>query len=235
MTFPGGMLIGCDAGTMNPLKIKGSHTAMKSGMLAAEAVAAKLAEGATGEEATNFDALFKNSWLYDELYNVRNFVGVMHKLGTYIGAAYTFIDHNIFGGKLPFNFRDTTHDYATLKPASECKKIDYPKPDNKITFDRLTSVFLSNTNHEEDQKCHLHLKDNSIPVQQNLPKFDEPAQRYCPAGVYEIVESEEDGSKRFQINSQNCVHCKTCDIKDPAQNITWVTPEGGGGPNYPNM
>ena len=235
MTFPGGMLIGCDAGTMNPLKIKGSHTAMKSGMLAAEAVAAKLAEGATGEEATNFDALFKNSWLYDELYNVRNFVGVMHKLGTYIGAAYTFIDHNIFGGKLPFNFRDTTHDYATLKPASECKKIDYPKPDNKITFDRLTSVFLSNTNHEEDQKCHLLLKDASIPVQQNLPKFDEPAQRYCPAGVYEIVESEEDGSKRFQINSQNCVHCKTCDIKDPAQNITWVTPEGGGGPNYPNM
>lgn len=235
MTFPGGMLIGCDAGTMNPLKIKGSHTAMKSGLLAAEAVAAKLGAGATGEELDNFDKLFKDSWLYDELYNVRNFVGVMHKLGTYIGAAYTFIDQNIFGGKLPFNFRDTTHDYAALKPAAECKKIDYPKPDNQLTFDRLSSVFLSNTNHEEDQKCHLVLKDQSIPIDKNLPMYDEPAQRYCPAGVYEVVENEEDGSKRFQINAQNCVHCKTCDIKDPAQNITWVTPEGGGGPNYPNM
>ncbi|MDX1451534.1 MAG: electron transfer flavoprotein-ubiquinone oxidoreductase [Oleiphilaceae bacterium] len=235
MTFPGGMLIGCDAGTMNPLKIKGSHTAMKSGLLAAEAVAAKLGAGATGEELDNFDKLFKESWLYDELYNVRNFVGVMHKLGTYMGAAYTFIDQNIFGGKLPFNFRDTTHDYAALKPAAECKKIDYPKPDNEITFDRLSSVFLSNTNHEEDQKCHLVLKDPSIPIDKNLPVYDEPAQRYCPAGVYEVVENEEDGSKRFQINAQNCVHCKTCDIKDPAQNINWVTPEGGGGPNYPNM
>ncbi|MFT6029187.1 MAG: electron-transferring-flavoprotein dehydrogenase [Oleiphilaceae bacterium] len=234
MTFPGGMIIGCDAGTMNPLKIKGSHTAMKSGMLAAEAIAAKLAEGSVGEEATNFDAIFKNSWLHDELYNVRNFVGVMHKFGTYLGAAYTFIDQNIFGGKLPFSFSDKTHDYATLKPASESKKIDYPKPDNKITFDRLTSVFLSNTNHEEDQACHLKLKDASIPIGQNLPMFDEPAQRYCPAGVYEVVE-EANGDKRFQINAQNCVHCKTCDIKDPAQNITWVTPEGSGGPNYPNM
>jgi len=234
MTFPGGMLIGCDAGTMNPLKIKGTHTAMKSGLLAAEAIAEKLAQGSTGEEATNYEALFQNSWLYKELYSVRNFVGVMHKLGTYIGAAYTFIDHNIFGGKLPFNFSDTTPDYATLKPASECKTITYPKPDNKVTFDRLSSVFLSNTNHEENQKCHLVLTDPSIPISQNLPKFDEPAQRYCPAGVYEVVDSD-DGSKRFQINAQNCVHCKTCDIKDPAQNITWVTPEGGGGPNYPNM
>lgn len=235
MTFPGGMLIGCDAGTMNPLKIKGSHTAMKSGLLAAEAVAAKLAEGAEGEEATNFEGIFKDSWLYKELYDVRNFVGVMHKFGTFIGAGYTFIDQNIFGGKLPFNFRDTTHDYAALKPAAECKKIAYPKPDGTITFDRLSSVFLSNTNHEEDQKCHLQLTDPNIPISQNLPKYDEPAQRYCPAGVYEVVENEEDGSKRFQINAQNCVHCKTCDIKDPAQNITWVTPEGGGGPNYPNM
>lgn len=235
MTFPGGMLIGCDAGTMNPLKIKGSHTAMKSGLLAAEAVAAKLAEGAEGEEATNFEGIFKDSWLYKELYDVRNFVGVMHKFGTFIGAGYTFIDQNIFGGKLPFNFRDTTHDYAALKPAAECKKIAYPKPDGTITFDRLSSVFLSNTNHEEDQKCHLQLTDPNIPISQNLPKYDEPAQRYCPAGVYEVVENEEDGSKHFQINAQNCVHCKTCDIKDPAQNITWVTPEGGGGPNYPNM
>ncbi|WP_197472919.1 electron transfer flavoprotein-ubiquinone oxidoreductase, partial [Oleiphilus sp. HI0123] len=213
------------AGTMNPLKIKGSHTAMKSGMLAAEAVAEKLAGGAEGEEATNFEAKFKNSWLHDELYNTRNFVGVMHKFGTYLGAAYTFIDQNIFGGKLPFSFSDKTYDHAALKPAAECKKIDYPKPDNNITFDRLTSVFLSNTNHEEDQMCHLKLKDDSIPLGHNLTKFDEPAQRYCPAGVYEIVE-EDNGDKRFQINSQNCVHCKTCDIKDPAQNITWVTPEG---------
>ncbi len=234
MTFPGGLLIGCDAGTMNPLKIKGTHTAMKSGLIAAEAVAAKLKDGAIGEEATNFDKLFKDSWLYQELHGVRNFVGVMHKLGSFIGAGYVFLDHNIFGGKLPFTFRDTTPDYAALKPASQCKKIEYPKPDGKITFDRLSSVFLSNTNHEEDQPCHLRLSDPSIPIQQNLPKYDEPAQRYCPAGVYEVVEND-DGSKRFQINAQNCVHCKTCDIKDPAQNITWVTPEGGGGPNYPNM
>ena len=158
----------------------------------------------------------------------------MHTLGTFIGAGYMWVEQNIFGGKLPFNFRDSVPDYATLKPAAESKKIDYPKPDNKITFDRLGSVFLSNTNHEEDQPCHLKLLDPSIPIGVNLPKWNEPAQRYCPAGVYEVLDNA-DGSKRFQINAQNCVHCKTCDIKDPSQNINWVVPEGAGGPNYPNM
>lgn len=234
MTFPGGMLIGCDAGTLNPVKIKGTHTAMKSGLLAAETVAAALKDGQTGAELTKFEENLKASWLYAEMHSVRNFVGAMHKFGTYIGAGYLWVEQNIFGGKLPFNFRDSVPDHATLKPASESKKIDYPKPDNKVTFDRLTSVFLSNTNHEEDQPCHLKLTDPSIPIDVNLAKWDEPAQRYCPAGVYEVIE-DADGSKRFQINGQNCVHCKTCDIKDPSQNITWVVPEGTGGPNYPNM
>lgn len=235
MTFPGGLLIGCDAGTMNSVKIKGSHTAMKSGMLAAETIAEALKADKKGEELTEFDANFKKSWLYEELYTTRNFVGAMHKLGTFIGAGFVWVEQNIFGGKLPINFRDETPDYSCLKPADQSKKIDYPKPDNKITFDRLSSVFLSNTNHEEDQPCHLQLKDSKIPLDVNLPKWNEPAQRYCPAGVYEIVEDEESGDKRFQINAQNCVHCKTCDIKDPSQNINWVTPEGMGGPNYPNM
>lgn len=234
MTFPGGMLIGCDAGTLNPVKIKGTHTAMKSGLLAAETVAAALKDGQTGAELTKFEENLKASWLYAEMHSVRNFVGAMHKFGTFIGAGYLWVEQNIFGGKLPFNFRDSVPDHATLKPASECKKIAYPKPDNKVTFDRLTSVFLSNTNHEEDQPCHLKLTDPSIPINVNLAKWDEPAQRYCPAGVYEVIE-DADGSKRFQINGQNCVHCKTCDIKDPSQNITWVVPEGTGGPNYPNM
>ena len=235
MTFPGGLLIGCDAGTMNSVKIKGSHTAMKSGILAAETIAEALTADKKGEELTEFEANFKNSWLYDELYTTRNFVGAMHKLGTFIGAGFVWVEQNIFGGKLPINFRDDTPDHSCLKPADQSKKIDYPKPDNKITFDRLTSVFLSNTNHEEDQPCHLTLKDDKIPLEVNLPKWDEPAQRYCPAGVYEIVQDEESGDKRFQINAQNCVHCKTCDIKDPSQNINWVVPEGTGGPNYPNM
>ncbi|HEX4937724.1 MAG TPA: electron transfer flavoprotein-ubiquinone oxidoreductase [Candidatus Kapabacteria bacterium] len=234
MTFPGGMLIGCDAGTLNPLKIKGTHTAMKSGMLAAEAIVEAVGAGKSGEELTNFDPKLKASWLWDEMYSVRNFVGAMHTFGTFIGAGYLWVEQNIFKGKLPFNFRDAVPDHATLKPAAESKKIDYPKPDNKITFDRLGSVFLSNTNHEEDQPCHLKLKDASIPISVNLPKWNEPAQRYCPAGVYEVLDNA-DGSKRFQINAQNCVHCKTCDIKDPSQNINWVVPEGAGGPNYPNM
>ena len=157
----------------------------------------------------------------------------MHKFGIYIGSAMIWIDQNIFGGKLPFTLNDTVPDYATLKPAAQSKKIDYPKPDNTVSFDRLSSVFLSNTNHEEDQPCHLTLVDPDIPLAKNLPLYDEPAQRYCPAGVYEIV--EDDKGQRFQINSQNCVHCKTCDIKDPAQNIVWITPEGFGGPTYPNM
>lgn len=234
MTFPGGLLIGCDAGTLNGVKIKGNHTAMKSGMIAAETVHQALAEGGkSGEELTEYTDNFNDSWLYAELYSSRNFSGLMHTFGTLIGAGVIWIEQNIFGGKLPFTLRDRKPDHEQLKPADQCKKIDYPKPDGKLTFDRLSSVFLSNTNHEEDQPCHLTLKDDSIPLSRNLPIYDEPAQRYCPTGVYEII--EEGGEQRFQINSQNCVHCKTCDIKDPSQNITWVTPEGLGGPNYPNM
>jgi electron-transferring-flavoprotein dehydrogenase len=234
MSFPGGILIGCDAGTLNAVKIKGNHTAMKSGMIAAETVVKALQDGSANTDLTAFEDDFKASWVFEELYKSRNFVGIMHKFGTLIGAGLIWIEHNIFGGKIPLNFRDNTTDYGVMKPAKDCKKIDYPKPDNKLTFDRLSSVFLSNTNHEEDQPCHLVLTDPNIPIQHNLPVFDEPAQRYCPAGVYEVIE-EPNGDKRFQINGQNCVHCKTCDIKDPSQNITWVTPEGLGGPNYPNM
>ncbi|CAM3645695.1 electron transfer flavoprotein-ubiquinone oxidoreductase [Parendozoicomonas haliclonae] len=235
MTMPGGLLIGCDAGTLNYAKIKGSHTAMKSGMLAAEAVFEAIKGGDEGgNELTSFTTAFEGSWLYEELHQQRNFGPLVHKYGPLLGGGLSWLDLNIFNGKLPFTLRDSTPDHAQMKPASACAKIDYPKPDGKLSFDKLTSVFLSNTNHEEDQKCHLQLKDADLPIRDNLPKFNEPAQRYCPAGVYEVVEND-DGSPRFQINSQNCVHCKTCDIKDPAQNITWVTPEGGGGPNYPNM
>ncbi len=235
MTFPGGLILGCDAGTLNFSKIKGSHTAMKTGMLGAEAVFEAIKGGSTGgADLTAYTDKYKASSVYKELYDTRNFGPGMHKFGSMIGGAIAYFEQNILRGSLPFTLHDTHEDHAQMKPASECKKIEYAKPDNKLTFDRLTSVFISNTNHEEDQRCHLKLKDPELPIRDNLPMFDEPAQRYCPAGVYEIVE-EENGSKRFQINSQNCVHCKTCDIKDPAQNITWVTPEGGGGPNYPNM
>ncbi len=234
MAFPGGLLIGCDAGTLNGVKIKGNHTAMKSGIVAAETVHAALTDGAkNGEELTEFADNFKQSWAWQELYSSRNFSGFLHNFGTYVGSGLIWIEQNIFQGKLPFTLRDQKADHAVLKPAAECKPIIYPKPDNKLTFDRLSSVFLSNTNHEEDQPCHLTLKDPDIPIGHNLPIFDEPAQRYCPAGVYEVI--EEDGESKFQINAQNCVHCKTCDIKDPSQNIAWVTPEGLGGPNYPNM
>lgn len=234
MTFPGGLLVGCDAGTLNFAKIKGNHTAMKSGMLAADTVFEALSAGDEGQnDLTAFDAKFKNSWLYDDLFGSRNFGPALHKYGTLVGGAFNYIDQNWFSGKLPFTLKDDTLDHESLMPASQATVIDYPKPDGKISFDKLSSVFLSNTNHEEDQPCHLKLKDMSIPLGSNLEKYAEPAQRYCPAGVYEIVEDE--AGKRFQINSQNCVHCKTCDIKDPAQNITWVTPEGAGGPNYPNM
>ena len=235
MVFPGGALIGCDLGTLNFAKIKGSHTAMKSGMLAADAVVEALKAGREGgDELTNYVDSFKSSWLYDELFRSRNFGPAIHKFGTLVGGAFNYIDQNWFGGKIPVTLRDTTPDYARLKKASEAPKIAYPKPDGVISFDKLSSVFLSNTNHEEDQPVHLKLADPSIPIEKNLPLYDEPAQRYCPAGVYEVV-SNDDGSKRFQINAQNCVHCKTCDIKDPAQNINWVAPEGAGGPNYPNM
>nr|WP_218174479.1 electron transfer flavoprotein-ubiquinone oxidoreductase [Pseudomonas sp. IPO3749] len=235
MVFKGGALIGCDLGTLNFAKIKGSHTAMKSGMLAADAVADSLfAESEGGDELTAYVDSFKSSWLYEELFASRNFGPAMHKFGPIIGAGFNWFDQNILGGKMPFTLHDTKPDYACLKLAKDSKKIDYPKPDGKLSFDKLSSVFLSSTNHEEEQPCHLKLKDPSIPIGTNLPLYDEPAQRYCPAGVYEVI-TKEDGEKRFQINAQNCVHCKTCDIKDPSQNITWVTPEGAGGPTYPNM
>jgi electron-transferring-flavoprotein dehydrogenase len=235
MVFPGGALIGCDLGTLNFAKIKGSHTAMKSGMLAADAVAqVLLAGGEGGDELNGYVEGFKASWLYDELLRSRNFGAAIHKYGAIVGGGINWLDQNVFGGKAPFTLHDNKPDYACLKPAAACAKIAYPKPDGKLSFDKLSSVFLSNTNHEEEQPCHLKLSDPSIPLAKNLPLYDEPAQRYCPAGVYEVV-TQEDGEKRFQINAQNCVHCKTCDIKDPAQNITWVAPEGTGGPNYPNM
>ncbi|QQD21530.1 NAD(P)-binding protein [Oceanospirillaceae bacterium ASx5O] len=232
MTFPGGVVVGCDAGTLNFAKIKGTHTAMKSGLVAAEELFKAIQAGRANDEVTEFTTAFEASWAWQELHRSRNFGPAMHKFGTFLGGAFNYIDQNIV--PMPFTLHDTTPDYATLKPAAECAKINYPKPDGKISFAKLDSVFIGNVNHAEDQPCHLKLKDASIPLSVNLPKWDEPAQRYCPAGVYEIVETAE-GEKRFQINSQNCVHCKTCDIKDPSQNITWVTPEGAGGPNYPNM
>jgi len=238
MAMPGALLVGCDAGTINFAKIKGNHTAMKSGMLAAETIIETLitSEGVSEEgkqDLTLYTDKFKNSWLYEELYNTRNFGPAMHKFGTMLGGAYNTLDQNFFGGKLPFNFKDDSVDYQQLKLASEVAVINYPKPDNLLSFDKLSSVFLSNTNHEEEQPCHLKLADNSIPISVNLLKFNEPAQRYCPAGVYEVEQTE--AGDKFVINAQNCIHCKTCDIKDPSQNITWVTPEGTGGPNYPNM
>ena len=234
MHFPGGLLVGCNAGTLNFAKIKGTHTAMKSGMLAAEEIFAAVQSGDTGgKDLSGYDERFQNSWVYEELQASRNFGPALHKFGSLMGGAFNFIDQNIFRGKLPVTLRDYHPDYAQMRPASEFSPIEYPKPDGKLSFDKLSSVFLSNTNHDEDQPCHLHLKDLSIPIGTNLPIYAEPAQRYCPAGVYEVL--GEGAEARFQINAQNCVHCKTCDIKDPSQNITWVTPEGGGGPNYPNM
>jgi electron-transferring-flavoprotein dehydrogenase len=233
MTFPGGMLVGCDAGTMNAAKIKGSHTAMKSGMLAAETLFEQLSTETPSVEPQEYTERFKNSELHAELHKSRNFSAGFHKFGFWIGSALVFIEQNIFRGRFPLTFHDRSRDHEQLKKAAVCNRIEYPRPDGKITFDKLSSVFLSNTNHAEDQPCHLKLADPAIPLAVNLPDYDEPAQRYCPAGVYEVV--EENGGKRFQINAQNCVHCKTCDIKDPAQNINWVVPEGGGGPNYPGM
>ena len=228
MDFPGGHLIGCNAGTLNFSKIKGSHTAMKSGIEAAKVISEKI----DGKDAT-LDKQLKETWLYKELYKSRNFNPFFHKFGGLIGAAMNVLDQLIFRGKLPFTLNHPVPDHDCLKEAKDCKKIEYPKYDNEITFDKLSSVYLSNTYHEEDQPCHLVLKDPDLPIMHNLEKYDEPAQSYCPAGVDEVV--EENGEKRFQINSQNCIHCKTCDIKEPSQNINWITPEGGGGPNYPNM
>jgi electron-transferring-flavoprotein dehydrogenase len=233
MYFAGGLLLGDDAGTLNFTKIKGSHTAMKSGIIGAEVIAKALAAGRSYDSLNEFETAYKNSWAYEELYEQRNVGPAQQKFGTQLGAAYGFIDM-ILRGKLPWTLHNTTADHDQLKLASNSKKIDYAKPDNKLSFDKLSSVYLSNTNHAENQPCHLQLIDSSVPIRINLAQYDEPAQRYCPAGVYEIVANQE-GEKHLQINAQNCVHCKTCDIKDPTQNIQWVTPEGGGGPNYSAM
>jgi electron-transferring-flavoprotein dehydrogenase len=236
LVFPGGALIGCSAGFVNVPRIKGSHNAIKSGMLGAEAAFEALAAGKTGgDELASYPAALKSSWLWKDLDKVRNVKPAL-KWGAVLGTIYGGFDmwmHDL-GLRLPWTFRHTKADHETLRPAAEFQPIQYPKPDGVVSFDKLSSVFLSSTNHEEDQPVHLKLRDPSIPIAVNLPLYAEPAQRYCPAGVYEVVTSE-NGQPRFQINAQNCVHCKTCDIKDPAQNIDWTVPEGGGGPNYPNM
>ena len=233
LCFPGGALIGDDAGTLVASRIKGSHAALKSGMLAAEATAAALAAGRAGDELAEYPELFRASWLYEELHTARNFKPWMAK-GLWTGAIGFGIDQILLRGKAPWTMHNTA-DHEKLKPAAECKTIAYDKPDGVLTFDRLSSVFLSNTNHEEDQPCHLTLKDASVPIATNLALYDAPEQRYCPAGVYEIVRDESGQNPRLQINAQNCVHCKTCDIKDPTQNINWVVPQGGEGPIYAQM
>jgi electron-transferring-flavoprotein dehydrogenase len=236
LVFPGGALIGCSAGFVNVPRIKGSHNAMKTGMLAADAVFAALGEGRSGDVLDGYEAAYEASHVYTDLKRVRNVKPLWSKFGTVLGVGLGGIDmwmNQLFGFSLFGTLKHGKADYQTLKKAADCKPIAYPKPDGVISFDKLSSVFLSNTNHEEDQPVHLVLKDPTIPIRVNLPEYAEPAQRYCPAGVYEVVQ-EADGP-RFQINAQNCVHCKTCDIKDPEQNINWVTPEGGGGPNYANM
>jgi electron-transferring-flavoprotein dehydrogenase len=231
--FPGGALIGCEAGYLNASRIKGSHAAIKTGMLAAEAAYDALQAGRQHDELSAYPAAFENSWLHTELNKARNFKQWFKK-GRTVGTLMTGVEQFLLRGHVPWTIRRIAADHTYLKPAAECKPIQYPKPDGKLTFDRLSSVFISNTNHEENQPAHLTLKDASVPVGINLAKFAGPEARYCPAGVYEYVKNE-DQSDRLQINAQNCVHCKTCDIKDPTQNIVWVTPEGGGGPNYSGM
>ncbi|HEU4616628.1 MAG TPA: electron transfer flavoprotein-ubiquinone oxidoreductase [Gammaproteobacteria bacterium] len=235
LVVPGGLLVGCEAGFLNPARIKGTHTAMKTGMLAAEAVFAALAsgDGGGGELSSYADAVAR-SWVAEELYAARNFSAGLARFGRLGGAALAFVEHNLLGGRSPLTLRHPEPDYATLVPAERAAPIRYPAPDGRLSFDRPSSVYLSGTAHEEDQPCHLVLADPAVPIERNLPLYDEPAQRYCPAGVYEVVRGA-DGEPRFQINAANCVHCKACDIKDPAQNITWTPPEGGGGPNYPAM
>ncbi len=232
LTFPGGALIGCDAGFLNASRIKGSHGAMKSGMLAAEAAFDAIAAERAQDELSAYTKAFEQSWLHEELHVARNFKPWMSK-GLYTGTLMVSIDQLIFRGKAPWTLHHRHADHECLKPADQCQPIAYPKPDGKLTFDRLSSVFISNTNHNEHQPAHLTLKNGDVPTQVNLAQYAGPESRYCPAGVYEYV--GESGQQRLQINAQNCVHCKTCDIKDPTQNIVWVTPEGGGGPNYPNM
>lgn len=232
LTCPGAAIIGCAAGFLNVPKIKGSHNAMKTGMIAAEAAFAALSNDG-GKVLEDYPATLKKSWVWDELYRVRN-IRPSFRWGMWAGLIYSAIDTFLLRGKAPWTFKQHA-DHTTLLPAAEAPKIDYPKPDGVVSFDRLSSVYISNTNHEEDQPVHLTLKDPSVPISVNLEKYDAPEQRYCPAGVYEIVEDDAESGPRLQINAQNCVHCKTCDIKDPTQNINWVVPEGGSGPNYPNM
>jgi len=235
LTFPGGCLVGCTAGFLNVPKIKGTHTSMKSGMLAADAVfdAVTADEAGKGIEPVSYADKIESSWLWKELYKVRNIRPSFNK-GLWAGMAYSALDTYLLRGNAPWTFSHHA-DHSNLKPASQAPKIDYPKPDGVVSFDRNSSVYLSGTNHEENQPVHLRLKDESVPIAHNLALYDAPEQRYCPAGVYEIVRDDAGENPRLQINAQNCVHCKTCDIKDPSQNIQWVTPEGGGGPNYPNM
>jgi electron-transferring-flavoprotein dehydrogenase len=239
LTFPGGVLIGCSAGFMNVPRIKGSHNAMKSGMLAAEAAYEALQAGRAGDELTAYPEAFQKSWVAKELRIVRNAKPLLSKLGTFLGGVVGMVEMHITSLTGGFSFLGTLKhgkpDYAYTGLAKDYAEIKYPKPDGVLSFDKLSSVFLSATNHEEDQPAHLKLKDPSIPIGVNLPKYGEPARLYCPAGVYEVLYDEAGQNPRFQINAQNCVHCKTCDIKDPSQNIVWTTPEGGGGPNYPNM
>ncbi len=232
LTFPGGCLVGCTAGFLNVPKIKGTHTAMKSGMTAAEAIFEALETMAPGHEPISYSDRLQKSWLWPELYKVRNIRPGFGK-GLWLGLAHAAFDTYLLRGRAPWTLKNH-HDHKALKKASDAPKINYPKPDNLVSFDRNSSVYLSGTNHEENQPVHLKLKDTSVPISHNLALYNAPEQRYCPAGVYEIVKAD-DGDARLQINAQNCVHCKTCDIKDPTQNIVWVTPEGGGGPNYPNM
>ncbi len=231
--FPGGALVGCDAGYLNVSRIKGSHAAIKSGMLCADALADALAAGRQGDELSAYPEAFEQSWLHAELNKSRNFK-TWFKKGLTTATLMNGFEQFVLRGHIPWTLRRDKPDHVYLKPAADCPKIDYPKPDGKLTFDRLSSVFISNTNHEENQPAHLTLRDASVPVQTNLARFAGPEGRYCPAGVYEYVKND-DGGDRLQINAQNCVHCKTCDIKDPTQNIVWVTPEGGGGPNYVGM
>ncbi|MDR5744952.1 electron transfer flavoprotein-ubiquinone oxidoreductase [Caballeronia sp. LZ029] len=233
LVFPGGALVGDDAGFLNASRIKGSHAAIKTGMLAADAAFDAVQAGRRSDELAAYPASFKGSWLHDELYRARNFKQWMSK-GLYLGTLMVGIEQKVLGGNAPWTLHHRHWDHETLKPASQCRPIAYPKPDGKLTFDRLSSVFISNTNHEENQPAHLTLKDARIPVDINLRTYAGPEARFCPAGVYEFVKNDAQ-EDRLQINAQNCVHCKTCDIKDPTQNIVWVTPEGGGGPNYPNM
>jgi len=238
LTFPGGALIGCSAGFVNLPRIKGSHNAIKTGILCAEAAFAAIQDGRFGDELKAYPVAVYESHVAKDLRRVRNVKPLWSKFGTYLGFLFAGIDmwaNQLIPGGFQFTLKHGKADHETLEKAANAQPIDYPKPDGVILFDRLSSVFLSNTNHEEDQPVHLTLRDPSIPVGFNLPEFAEPAQRYCPACVYEVLMDESGGNPKFQINAQNCVHCKTCDIKDPSQNINWVVPEGGGGPNYPNM